>query len=623
MNENVKSAVFAGVALVLFVVALSTRAPVANSDGMGLGELMFPKFKNSLNVYKVEIVEFDEKQGDADGITVERKDAGWSITTYNGYPADAQDQLEKAVDLLSGLEKLSIETEEEGDHENYGVGDPTKAKIGDEGVGRLIRLSGSDGGVLASLIIGKEFELEDSSQNSSPGDLFYVRIPGQPAVFTTRLQNPSAIKSGFTDWVERDLLSVKGGHQFASSDVSSIALDQHKIDQDRLSPGPIFSFRRGENNNGWLESSGSDLKPGRHELINTNSVDELRDAFGDLEITGVEPKPDILAANLLSGVEFLADTAEQKLVDIAESLDKKGFAAVRSGLQKDGAPVLGVRSNQGEVRVGMSEGIEYLMRFGSSFKSSTGTTEDDSRHIYVLARLNEDLLDKPEFSEPPKPPADLDTNATARTNLEKLQAEIDRKNQELQSEFETKRNEAQRHVAQLNAKYAKWYYVISEETFNKIQVEREDLVKEKKINASHILVSYKGAKDAGEKITRTKDEAKKRSNDIHSQVTAKDADFAKIAEKESDDPGSKLSGGALGGFTFSGITKDINADFADAAFSLDVNGTSPVFESPAGFHIIHRTAPPPPPPSGASAPGPPAGGFPHGGGLPPGLIPRN
>jgi len=621
MSENVKTSLFAGVALVLFVLAISTRAPVADSGGLGLGEEMFPEFTDSFDVRKVEIVEFNEEQGDTSGITVEKENAGWVISSHNDYPADAQDQLEKAVDLLSGLTKLSMESEEEGDYEKYGVRDPTETKTGDKGAGRLVRLSGADGEVLADLIIGKEFELEGQSMDSAPGDLFYVRVPGQPAVFTTRLQNPSAVKSEFVEWVERDLLSVKGGHQFTTSDVSRIALDQHQIKGLEILRGKVYSFERGKDNTGWSESNGSDLKPQIHELINTNSVDGLRDAFGDLEITGVQLKPAVLATNLLSGNEFAEIPDQGALSEMRDSLQEKGFYAVPDREAKE--PRIEIYSNQGEVRVGMGEGIEYVMRFGSSFKSSTGATEEDSRHIYVLARLNEGLLDKPDFTPAPEPPADVDTNATAKTNLEKLQAEINRKNQELQSEFETKRNAAQRHVAQLNAKYAKWYYAISEETFNKIQLERKDLIKEKEINASHILVSYKGAKDAGEKITRTKDEAKKRSNDLHSQVTAKGADFAKIAGKESDDPGSKLSGGALGGFTLSGITKDINVDFAAAAFSLDVNGTSPVVESPAGFHIIHRTAPPPPPPSGTSAPGPTSGGFPSGGGLPPGLIPRN
>ena len=615
MSENVKTSIFAGVALVLFVLAMSTRAPVANDGGLGLGEDMFPGFSDSFDVRKVEIVEFDEKQGDTRGITVEKQDLGWVISSHNDYPADAQDQLEKAVDLLSGLTKLSMESEEEGDHEKYGVKDPTETKTGDKGAGRLVRLSGADGKVLADLIIGEEFELGGQSQDSSPGDLFYVRKPGQPAVFTTRLQNPSAVKSGFEEWVERDLLSVKGGHQFASSDVSGITLDQHKIKGLEILRGPIFSFGRGENNDGWLESNSSDLKPKRHELINTNAVDGLRDAFGDLELTSVQLKPAVLATNLLSGNEFADIPDQAALEEMRGSLQEKGFYAVRD--RESQQQRIEIFSNQGEVRVGMSEGIEYVMRFGGSFKSSTGAAEDDSRHIYILARLNKDLLEEPEFTESPKPPADVDTNATAKTNLEKLQAEIDRKNQELQSEFETETNTTQRHVRDLNAKYAKWYYAISEETFKKIQLERKDLIKEKEINASHILISYKSAKDADEKIIRTKDEAKKRSDDLHSQVTAKGADFAKISEKESDDPGSKLSGGALGSFTLSGITKDIDAGFADAAFKLDVNGTSPVIESPAGFHIIRRTAPPPEPSAGAPPSGPPGGGFPSG------LIPQN
>ena len=421
MNENVKTSLFVGVALVLIVVAFTTRAPATKDDGLGLGEGMFPGFTDSFDVRKVEIVEFDEMQGDSRGITVERSDAGWVISSHSGYPADAQAQLEKAVDLLSGLTKLSLESEEAGDYEKYGVKDPTEAKTGDKGTGRLVRLSGADGKNLADLIIGKEFELGGSSQDSAPGDLFYVRIPGQPAVFTTRLQNPSAVKSGFVDWVERDLLSVKGGYQFSSSSVSNIALDQHKIEGLETIRGPVFTFQRGENNNGWLESNGSDIKLGRHELINTNSVDGLRDAFGDLEITSVQLKPDALAANLLSGNEF-ADIPDQGALEVMRgSLRDKGFYAVPDRENKQ--PRIQIYSNQGEVRVGMDDGTEYVMRFGSSFKEDASAAEDDSRYIYILARLNEDLLDKPEFASPPKPPADVDTNATAKTNLEKLQAE--------------------------------------------------------------------------------------------------------------------------------------------------------------------------------------------------------
>ncbi len=93
MSENVKTSLFAGVALVFLVLAMATRAPVVDDGGLGLGEDMFPAFTDSFDVRKVEIVEFDEEQGDTRGITVEKQDSGRVISSLNNYPADAQDQL--------------------------------------------------------------------------------------------------------------------------------------------------------------------------------------------------------------------------------------------------------------------------------------------------------------------------------------------------------------------------------------------------------------------------------------------------------------------------------------------------------------------------------------------------
>jgi hypothetical protein len=617
MNENAKTGIFVAVAAVILLVALSTRAPVAEDDGAGLGEAMFPGFTDSFGVRKVEIVEFDEGQGDTLGITVEKIDTGWVIASHNGYPANAQDQLEKAVDLLSGLTKLSIESEDAGDHEQYGVKNPTEARAGDRGVGRLVRLSGADDAVLAELIIGKEFELGDDAQDRSAGDLRYVRLPGEPTVFSTRLRNPSALKPGFVDWVERDLLSVKGGYQFNSTSVSRIILDQHQIDGLEIARGPVYDLVRSIDRAGWEESNSSDLKPARHELLNTNAVNDLRSAFGTLEITGVKLKYPALATNLLSGNEFLNIPDQETLGTIRRSLQEMGYYAIPVADREEVEPRIEIFSNQGEVRAGLSDGVEYVMRFGSSFKAEVGADADDSRHIYILARFNEQLLDKPSMAPPPKPPADIDTNATAKTNLQKLKEEIEEQNRKRQEEFDTKKVAAQRRVSELNSKYAKWYYVITEDTFKKIQRKRADLVAEKEIFASHILVAYKGAKGADAKLERTKEAAKKRGDTLRAQVLAAGGDFEKAAGKESDDAGSKLTGGSLGSFTFSGISKDINAGFAAAAFSLDLNGTSPVIESPSGFHIIRRTNPPPAPPSGGGPPGPPGGGF------PPGLFPRN
>ncbi len=60
------------------------------------------------------------------------------------------------------------------------------------------------------------------------------------------------------------------------------------------------------------------------------------------------------------------------------------------------------------------------------------------------------------------------------------------------------------------------------------------------------------------------------------------ADFAALAKKYSDDPGSAKKGGDLG-FVKKGI---FYPEFESAAFSLEVGETSDIVESPVGYHII-------------------------------------
>jgi len=59
-------------------------------------------------------------------------------------------------------------------------------------------------------------------------------------------------------------------------------------------------------------------------------------------------------------------------------------------------------------------------------------------------------------------------------------------------------------------------------------------------------------------------------------------DFAELAKKYSDDPGSAAQGGDLG-FVKKGV---FYPEFEEAAFKLNIGELSGVVESPVGFHII-------------------------------------
>jgi len=108
---------------------------------------------------------------------------------------------------------------------------------------------------------------------------------------------------------------------------------------------------------------------------------------------------------------------------------------------------------------------------------------------------------------------------------------------------------------------------------------------EERVGASHILVSYKGARGAAPTVVRTKDQAKRRAQEVLKKAKAPGpADFAALAKKYSDDPGSGPKGGDLGLFNRQSMVKP----FSDAAFALKPGDLSEIVESDFGFHVIKR-----------------------------------
>jgi NIMA-interacting peptidyl-prolyl cis-trans isomerase 1 len=104
------------------------------------------------------------------------------------------------------------------------------------------------------------------------------------------------------------------------------------------------------------------------------------------------------------------------------------------------------------------------------------------------------------------------------------------------------------------------------------------------VTASHILVAFQGAMRADPTVTRTKEAAQQRASEILTRAQ-KGADFAKLADDNSDDPSAKRNHGSLGTFTRQQMVKP----FADAAFALKPGQVSTLVETPFGFHVIKRT----------------------------------
>jgi len=636
MNENKKTITFLAAAVLAVAIATMTsptkRDPSAKPNLMG--QALFESF-DPRSVTGIEIVEVDEEDIQSKSIEVTQSEKGWFIRRPGkaDYPANADNQLKDVASMLFDLRIIDQAGEGAGEHAKFGVLDPSKADTTESGIGRLIHLKNSSGSNLASLIIGEEVD--------GLSGTYFVRKPEQNAVFRVDVRNARDVSSKFVDWVEQDFLDLdKRKIKQVTLDNYDVNLAQGQI--NRSSDPYVLNFADSK----W-SLSGS-LK--ENEELNKEVLDAMKDALDDLEIIDVERKPDILVKNLEQGREFFNNLRDANNQAVVQSLQQKGFYTI-AAKDEAGQTVPKIVSNKGEVLVGMESGVEYVLRFGEIYRGPEDdeNASGDSRYIYAFARVNESLIPRPVFDPlpepdgaegpegkegktaspgappnftPPTPPPSgtpppipttankpgqdkataSDTNSTSKKSAEvaKKKAEKDAENARIQSanarkqkEYDEKVAQARKRAKELNQNLAGWYYVISNDVYEKIRIDRSLFVKNKEaeevvlpdeVSASHILISYKGADRADSKIKRTKQNAKKEAERIRGLILNEGKDFAEMAREHSDGP-SGPKGGDLGEFKYEVMAKP----FSEAAFALKVDEISEVVETGFGFHIIKRT----------------------------------
>jgi hypothetical protein len=638
MKENKKTITFLGAAIIAVGIATFTsptkRDPSEKANLMG--QALFESF-DARAVTGIEIVEVDEEDIQTKSIEVTQTEKGWFIRRPGkaDYPANADNQLKDVSSMLFDLRIIDQAGEGAGEHAKFGVLNPSKAEATESGIGRLIHLKNSSGSNLASLIIGEEV-------NGLPST-YYVRKPDQNAVYRVEVSNARDVSSKFIDWVEQDFLDLdKRKIKQITLDNYDVNLAQGKI--NRTNDPFVLNIADSE----W-SFPGGNLK--ENEELNKEILDALKDALDDLEIIDVERKPEILVKNLKQGKEFFSNLRDANNQAVVQALQQKGFYTI-AAKDASGQTVPKVVSNKGEVLVGMESGVEYVLRFGDIYRGSEDdeNSSGDSRYIYAFARVNESLLippalaplpssspqgvkgpegekgpitkpgSPPDFTPPtappqstPPPPPNQAKGANKKANkiekktdteqsAEKAKkdaekeaeiAQIQASNARIQAEYNGKISSARQRAKEINENLAAWYYVISNDVYEKIRLERNSFVKSKdnpviempdEISASHILISYKGADRADSKISRAKQAARTEADRVRGLIINGGKDFANMAKKHSDGP-SGPKGGDLGSFKFEVMAQP----FSEAAFNLNIDEVSEVVETGFGFHIIKRT----------------------------------
>ncbi len=110
---------------------------------------------------------------------------------------------------------------------------------------------------------------------------------------------------------------------------------------------------------------------------------------------------------------------------------------------------------------------------------------------------------------------------------------------------------------------------------------REEYRVPEQVKVAHILIKTPATEPGAKEDDKAVAEARTKAEAVLKEVKA-GGDFAKLAEKYSDDPGSAKAGGELG---WIGRGRTV-PEFEKAAFSLAKGQTSDLVKSSFGFHII-------------------------------------
>ncbi len=397
--------------------------------------------------------------------------------------------------------------------------DRQKLEASQEGVGLLVAVKDAKGKELAKLIIGKRVKGTE--------DQYFVRKPGQPPVYVVKI-DPEKFPTEFEKWIERNLLKIN------TLDIDRVTLKDYSIITTQTLAGPrgkieerfeaqvtwdsdqskwvldeLVQFRNGE-------KKPTELLP--TEELNSQKLNDLKTALGDMKIVGVLRKPTGLGADLKAGADFMNNEESQT------SLMNRGFYLVDIG---GGVPE--IRAANGEVLVGLKDGVEYVLRFGEiASVAQEGQEGKINRYLFVTARLDESKfpplqLDPLPGGETTRLPGGRQGRSETRrgrggqegrqlrkkpkeekTDLELERERIRKENQRKQDERDEKLKKANTQIAELNARFADWYYIISEDEYKKVHLGRNDLIAEKSVGRRGRLRRRCPA-TAGERRARTEE----------------------------------------------------------------------------------------------------------------------
>ena len=404
-----------------------STAPTAKKTDSDL----FTKPASADVIADLRVAEWDDATSSAKIIEVKRSGNDWTIASHFDYPADANTRVSKSTATFMGLSHGRLVSDDPKQFAALGVIDPLDPDLSQkEGRGKRITMTDITGQVVADLVLGKKSETGEG--------IYYMREAGKNQVYTAQVTPDLSTK--FIDYVEVDPLKVK------REDIRSLLVADYSID---------------------IQHKSIDMRS-ETQLTRPSGTDLWNDP-------GPIPPDKRIAQGVINTIVTAATTV--KLTDVRQfsiksiprdimEMQSKGFYFVPPGTVDKDSPVVNLQGqdlaavgNEGRLTIATKDGLKYSLMFGEVAVDSDGKAADPAakdattgRDRYMLVFVQYDAaLDE----NAGKPPGKDDKPTLSGAER----------------------------AAKAQARYLKYYYVISDEAFKQLRPPLEKLFEAKPAEA--------------------------------------------------------------------------------------------------------------------------------------------
>lgn len=489
-SEVLKSALIGVLALVALVCWLKFQPRLPDvKPKEKIGRKLFEHFDDPGKMTRVEFTRIDPKTGEPQQLVLVRDGEEWRLPGLSNFPAENAEQVAKVVAPLMQLTVLDVvdETVNKKDsaqterfHFECGLANPldsngylgsdsfvdasqersdsseTPEKSLNQGYALAVKIDGENGEKLVNLLIGARVP-----ESAATRDNRFVRFPDDDVVYSVDFSGESTQEDGSVefkefpervsfdpkDWIDQDLLRISRWDvvSLAAYDYSfSLKKTENGFEQANTQQNGVAVFKQNPDNSlsrvwslarvlklgadgAWQDASSINPESADNDVLNATA-----DVLGALKVVEVRKKPSALSAIFRDG------RMGSELIAQSESLGELGFSFFDVDPLEPDKIVPTLVGEGGTVELKMKEGVKIVLVFGLKF--------EDKRVCLAQASFDRKILEE---------------NAEDETEVAFLESDGEKK-------------------AKLkNNRFADWFYLISEEEYQKIHFRMSETVKEK------------------------------------------------------------------------------------------------------------------------------------------------